>query len=399
MMAKKTVKDINVKGKKVLIRVDFNVPMKDGVITDENRIVEALPTIKYVLENGGRAIVFSHLGRVKDEADKAKNSLAPVAKRLSEHLNQNVNFVPFTRGEELEAAVNALKDGEVLMFENTRFEDLKGKKESNNDPELGKYWASLGDVFVNDAFGTAHRDAASNVGIAANISATVAGFLLEKEINFIGGTLENPARPFVAILGGAKVSDKIEVIQNLLKIADKVLIGGGMAFTFFKAMGYEVGKSLLEVDKVELAKELLEQANGKIELGNDVFTGKAFDPETERNVRAIDQIPADELGLDIGPNTINIFKSYIENAKTVVWNGPLGVFEFPKFAEGTKNVALTIASIKDRATTIIGGGDSAAAVIQFGLSDGFTHISTGGGASLEYLEGKVLPGIACVDDK
>ncbi len=399
MMAKKTVKDINVKGKKVLIRVDFNVPMKDGIITDENRIVEALPTIKYVLENGGRAIVFSHLGRVKDEADRAKNSLAPVAQRLSEHLNQTVNFVPFTRGVELESAVNALKDGEVLMFENTRFEDLKGKKESNNDPELGKYWASLGDVFVNDAFGTAHRDAASNVGIAANIESTVAGFLLEKEINFIGGTLENPARPFVAILGGAKVSDKIEVIQNLLKIADKVLIGGGMAFTFFKAMGYEVGKSLLEVDKVELAKELLEQANGKIELGDDVFTGKAFDPETERNVRAIDQIPADELGLDIGPNTMNIFKSYIENAKTVVWNGPLGVFEFPKFAEGTKSVAQTIASIKDRATTIIGGGDSAAAVIQFGLSDGFTHISTGGGASLEYLEGKVLPGIACVDDK
>lgn len=399
MMAKKTVKDINVKGKKVLIRVDFNVPMKDGIITDENRIVEALPTIKYVLENGGRAIVFSHLGRVKDEADRAKNSLAPVAQRLSEHLNQTVNFVPFTRGVELESAVNALKDGEILMFENTRFEDLKGKKESNNDPELGKYWASLGDVFVNDAFGTAHRDAASNVGIAANIESTVAGFLLEKEINFIGGTLEKPARPFVAILGGAKVSDKIEVIQNLLKIADKVLIGGGMAFTFFKAMGYEVGKSLLEVDKVELAKELLDQANGKIELGNDVFTGKAFDPETERNVRAIDQIPADELGLDIGPNTMNIFKSYIENAKTVVWNGPLGVFEFPRFAEGTKGVAQTIASIKDRATTIIGGGDSAAAVIQFGLSDGFTHISTGGGASLEYLEGKVLPGIACVDDK
>ena len=399
MMAKKTVKDIDVKGKKVLIRVDFNVPMKDGLITDENRIVEALPTIKYVLEHGGRAIVFSHLGRVKDEADRAKNSLAPVAKRLSEHLQQPVNFIPFTRGTELEDAVNALKNGEVLMFENTRFEDIEGKKESKNDPELGKYWASLGDVFVNDAFGTAHRDAASNVGIAANINTTVAGFLLEKEINFIGGTLENPARPFVAILGGAKVSDKIEVIQNLLKIADKVLIGGGMAFTFFKAMGYEVGKSLLEVDKVELAKELLEQAKGKIELGNDVYTGKAFDPETERNVRAIDQIPTDELGLDIGPNTIHIFKKYIEEAKTVVWNGPLGVFEFPKFAEGTKSVAHTIASIKDQATTIIGGGDSAAAVIQFGLSDGFTHISTGGGASLEYLEGKILPGIACVDDK
>lgn len=398
-MAKKSVRDIQVKGKKVLVRVDFNVPMKNGEITDENRIVEALPTIKYIIEQGGRAIVFSHLGRVKDEADKAKNSLAPVAKRLAELLNQSVAFIPQTRGKALEDAILGLQDGEVLMFENTRFEDIDGNKESKNNAELGKYWASLGDVFVNDAFGTAHRAAASNVGIAANIQSTVAGFLLEKEINFIGGTLENPERPFVAILGGAKVSDKIEVIQNLLKIADKVIIGGGMAFTFFKAMGYEVGKSLLEVDKVDLAKELLEQAQGKIELGTDVYTGKAFDAETERNVRPIDQIPADELGLDVGPETINIFKSYIKDAKTVVWNGPLGVFEFPKFAEGTKSIAKAIASIKDQATTIIGGGDSAAAVIQFGLQDGFTHISTGGGASLEYLEGKVLPGIACVDDK
>ena len=398
-MAKMTVKDIDIKGKKVLIRVDFNVPMKNGEITDENRIVEALPTIKYVIEQGGRAVVFSHLGRVKEEADKAKNSLAPVAKRLSEHLGQTVKFVPVTRGVELEVAVAGLQNGEVLMFENTRFEDIDGNKESKNNAELGKYWASLGDVFVNDAFGTAHRAAASNVGIASHVKTTVAGFLLEKEINFIGGTLENPERPFVAILGGAKVSDKIEVIQNLLKIADKVIIGGGMAFTFFKAMGYEVGKSLLEQDKVELAKELLTIANGKIELGNDVYTGKAFDAETERNIRSIDQIPADEMGLDVGPNTIEIFKSYIKNAKTVVWNGPLGVFEFPKFAEGTKSVAKTIASIKDQATTIIGGGDSAAAVIQFGLQDGFTHISTGGGASLEYLEGKVLPGIACVNDK
>jgi len=398
-MAKKTIRDIQVKGKKVLIRVDFNVPLKNGVITDENRIVEALPTIKYVLEQGGRAIVFSHLGRVKDEADKAKNSLEVVAKRLSEHLKQHVVFVPVTRGKVLEDAVANLKNGEILMFENTRFEDLDGNKESKNHPELGKYWASLGDVFVNDAFGTAHRDAASNVGIAANISSTVAGFLLEKEINFIGGTLENPKRPFVAILGGAKVSDKIEVIQNLLKIADKVLIGGGMAFTFFKAMGYEVGKSLLEVDKVELAKELLIQANGKIELGDDIYTGKAFDAETKKNVRNIQSIPADEMGLDIGPRTIAIFEKFIQEAKTVVWNGPLGVFEFPRFSEGTKSIALSIAGIKNQATTIIGGGDSAAAVIQFGLSDGFTHISTGGGASLEYLEGKVLPGIQCVDDK
>jgi phosphoglycerate kinase len=399
MMAKKTIRDIDVHGKKVLIRVDFNVPLKNGEISDENRIVEALPTIRYVLENGGKAIVFSHLGRVKDESDKAKNSLEVVAKRLGTHLKQEVVFVPVTRGKALEDAINALENGQVLMFENTRFEDIEGNKESKNNPELGAYWASLGDVFVNDAFGTAHRAAASNVGIAANIKQTVAGFLLEKEINFIGGTLENPERPFVAILGGAKVSDKIEVIQNLLKIADKVLIGGGMAFTFFKAMGYEVGKSLLELDKVELAKELLDQAQGKIELGDDIFTGKAFSADTEKNVRNIHEIPQDEMGLDIGPRTIEIFKSYIKSAKTVVWNGPMGVFEFPSFAEGTKSVALAAASIKDQATTIIGGGDSAAAVIQFGLADGFTHISTGGGASLEYLEGKVLPGIACVDDK
>ncbi|MDD3067626.1 MAG: phosphoglycerate kinase [Acholeplasmataceae bacterium] len=398
-MPKQTIRDLELKGKKVLIRVDFNVPLKDGVITDENRIVEALPTIQYILEKGGRAIVFSHLGRVKDESDKAKNSLSVVAKRLEEHLNQPVVFIPETRGKALEDAINKLNDGEVLMFENTRFEDLDGKKESKNDPELGRYWASLGDVFVNDAFGTAHRDAASNVGIASNIEHTVAGFLLEKEIKFIGGTLESPERPFVAILGGAKVSDKIEVIKNLLNISDYVLIGGGMIFTFYKAMGLEIGKSLLEADKVDLAKELLELGKGKIILGDDVITGKAFDADTEKNVRSIEDIPSDELGMDIGPRSIQLFEKYIQSAKTVVWNGPLGVFEFPRFAEGTRSIAQAIADIKDKATTIIGGGDSAAAVIQFGLKDGFSHISTGGGASLEYLEGKILPGIECVDDK
>ncbi|MCF7929970.1 MAG: phosphoglycerate kinase [Acholeplasmataceae bacterium] len=398
-MAKKTIRDIQVKGKKVLIRVDFNVPLKNGEISDENRIVQALPTIEYILEQGGRAIVFSHLGRVKDESDKADNSLEVVAKRLSVLLNKKVNFVPVTRGKVLEDAVNQLQDGEILMFENTRFEDLKGKKESKNDPELGKYWASLGDVFVNDAFGTAHRDAASNVGIASNIKDCVAGFLLEKEINFIGGTLENPKRPFVAILGGAKVSDKIEVIKNLLKVADKVLIGGGMAYTFFKAQGYEIGNSLLEADKIDLAKELLELGKGKIVLGDDVITAKTFDPESEKNVRNITSIPADEMGMDIGPRTIALFETYIATAKTVIWNGPLGVFEFPRFAEGTRSIAQSITEIKDQATTIIGGGDSAAAVIQFGLAEGFTHISTGGGASLEYLEGKLLPGIECVDNK
>lgn len=398
-MAKKTVRDIDIKGKKVLVRVDFNVPLKDGEISDENRIVQALPTIKYIMEQGGKAILFSHLGRIKEQSDLASKSLKVVAARLAELLNHEVKFVPETRGEELESAIAALKNGEILMFENTRFEDLDGKKESKNDPELGKYWASLGDVFVIDAFGTAHRAHASNVGISNNIETTVAGFLLEKEINFIGGTLEEPQRPFVAILGGAKVSDKIEVIKNLLKIADRVLIGGGMAYTFFKAQGYEIGKSLLEEDKIELAKELLELADGKICLGDDVITAKSFDPESEKNVRSIEDIPADEMGMDIGPRTIAAFEKYIKSAKTVVWNGPLGVFEFPRFADGTKSVAQALVEIKDSATTIIGGGDSAAAVIQFGLADGFTHISTGGGASLEYLEGKVLPGIACVDDK
>jgi phosphoglycerate kinase len=399
MMSKKTVRDLDIKNKKVLIRVDFNVPMKDGQISDENRIVEALPTIQYVLSQGGKAIVFSHLGRVKDEADKADNSLAIVATRLGEHLKQEVKFVPQTRGRVLEDAISTLKPGEILMFENTRFEDIVGKKESKNDPELGKYWASLGDVFVNDAFGTAHREAASNVGISANIKDTVAGFLLEKEINFIGGTLENPARPFVAILGGAKVSDKIEVIKNLLKIADHVLIGGGMAYTFFKAQGHEIGLSLLEPDKVELAKELLKIANGKIILGDDVITAKQFNPDSEKHVRTVGEIPADEMGMDIGPRTIARFESFIQDAKTVVWNGPVGVFEFPRFSEGTRSIAQAIVEIKDQATTIIGGGDSAAAVIQFGLAEGFTHISTGGGASLEYLEGKILPGIDCVDEK
>ncbi|VEU83181.1 phosphoglycerate kinase [Acholeplasma hippikon] len=398
-MAKKTLRDIELNGKKVLVRVDFNVPLaKDGSITDDTRIVAALPTIKYVMEKGGKAILFSHLGRIKTADDKATNSMRPVAERLSQLINKPVKFVGETRGAELEAAINELQPGEVLMFENTRFEDLDGNKESKNNPELGAYWASLGDVFINDAFGTAHRAHASNVGISSNIKEAVAGLLLEKEINFIGGALENPERPFVAILGGAKVSDKIEVITNLLNVADKVLIGGGMAFTFLKAMGYEVGKSLVELDKVDLAKELLAKANGKIELGFDVVTGKAFAADTETNIRDFDKIPVDEMGLDIGPKTIARFKEIIASAKTVVWNGPQGVFEMPAFENGTKQVALALAAIKDKATTIVGGGDSAAAVAQFGLEADFSHISTGGGASLEYLEGKVLPGIAAVHE-
>lgn len=397
-MTKKTVRDIEVSGKKVLIRVDFNVPMQDGKITDENRIVEALPTIKYVLENGGKAILFSHLGRVASAEDKKDATLAPVATRLSELLNQKVVFVPETRGAALESAINELKNGEILMFENTRFEDIEGKKESKNNPELGAYWASLGDVFVNDAFGTAHRAHASNAGIAANIKETVAGFLLEKEIKFIGGAVSNPKRPFVAILGGAKVSDKIEVISNLLKVADKVIIGGGMAYTFLKAQGFEIGTSLCELEKVELAKSLLDQAQGKIVLPIDfAFTSK-FANEPASHVGPITDIKADEMSLDIGPKSIEMFADILKTAKTVVWNGPMGVFEMSNYAKGTIGVCDAISKLTE-ATTIVGGGDSAAAAIQFGYASKFTHISTGGGASLEYLEGKALPGVEIVANK
>ncbi|MGL4868107.1 MAG: phosphoglycerate kinase [Cetobacterium sp.] len=399
-MAKKIVTDLSVAGKKVLMRVDFNVPMKDGKITDENRIVAALPTIKYVLENGGKVIAFSHLGKVKEAADLEKRNIEPVAKRLAELLGQPVTFINATRGEELETAVANLKDGEILMFQNTRFEDLDGKKESKNDTELGKYWASLGDLFVNDAFGTAHRAHASNVGIAANIGEgnTAAGFLMEKEIKFIGGAVDAPERPLVAILGGAKVSDKIGVIENLLVKADKILIGGAMMFTFFKALGKDTGKSLVEEDKVELAKSLLEKAEGKIILPIDTVICKEFSNEAPHSVVSVDAIPADEMGLDVGPATVKLFTEQLIGAKTVVWNGPMGVFEMSNYAKGTIGVCEAIANLKN-STTIIGGGDSAAAAISLGFADKFSHISTGGGASLEYLEGKALPGVDSISTK
>ncbi|AHI56883.1 phosphoglycerate kinase [Listeria ivanovii] len=396
-MAKKVVTDIDLKDKKVLVRVDFNVPMKDGKITNDNRIVAALPTIEYILEQNGKAILFSHLGKVKTEEDKEGKSLRPVAARLSELLGKEVKFVPTTRGPELEKAIAELKDGEVLLFENTRFEDIDGKKESKNDPELGKYWASLGDVFVNDAFGTAHRAHASNVGIASNLE-SAAGFLMEKEIKFIGGVVDNPARPLVAILGGAKVSDKIGVIENLLTKADKVLVGGGMTFTFMAAQGQEIGKSLLEADKVELAKGLLEKAGDKLVLPVDAVVSKEFSNDAPFHTVNADSIPADEMGLDIGQATIDLFTKELQGAKTVVWNGPMGVFELSNFAKGTIGVCEAIANLTD-ATTIIGGGDSAAAAMDLGFADKFTHISTGGGASLEYLEGKELPGVASISDK
>ena len=398
-MAKLTVKDVELKGKKVLVRVDFNVPIKDGVITNDNRITAALPTIKYILEQGGRAVLFSHLGRVKEEADKAGKSLAPVAKALSEKLGQDVVFPGTTRGAELEAAINELKDGEILLVENTRFEDIDGKKESKNDPELGKYWASLGDgIFVNDAFGTAHRAHASNVGISANVDKAVAGFLLENEIAYIQEAVEAPERPFVAILGGSKVSDKIGVIENLLSKADKVIIGGGMAYTFLKAQGYEIGTSLVEDDKLDLAKELLEKAAGKLILPLDHKVANAFAGYTEVKETTDQNIPAGFMGLDVASKTIADYNTQLEGAKTVVWNGPVGVFENPDFQAGT--VGLMEAIVKQPGVkSIIGGGDSAAAAINLGYADKFSWISTGGGASMELLEGKVLPGLAALTEK
>ncbi|HFC9355490.1 TPA: phosphoglycerate kinase [Enterococcus hirae] len=396
-MAKKTVKDIDLKDKKVLVRVDFNVPLKDGVITDDTRIKAALPTINYVLEQGGKAILFSHLGRVKTEEDKEGKSLAPVAKRLGELLGKEVTFVPETRGAELEAAINGMKDGDVVVFENTRFEDIDGKKESKNDADLGKYWASLGDVFVNDAFGTAHRAHASNVGIASTGIPTVAGFLMEKEIKFIGEAVEEPKRPMIAILGGAKVSDKIGVIENLIPKADKILIGGGMTYTFYEAKGIKIGNSLVEADKVELAKELIEKAGNKLVLPIDNVCAPEFSNDVETQVIEGD-IPEGLMALDIGPASVKLFADTLQGAKTVVWNGPMGVFEMSNFAKGTIGVCEAIANLED-ATTIIGGGDSAAAAEQLGFADKFTHISTGGGASLELLEGKELPGLAAINDK
>lgn len=405
-MAKLTVSDLELSGKKVLMRVDFNVPIKAGVIGNDNRIVAALPTIKYVLEHGGRAILFSHLGRIKSEDDKKDLSLAPVAARLGELLGQDVKFVPQTRGAELEAAIAALQDGEVLMVENTRFEDVadgqETKHESKNNDELGKYWASLGDdIFVNDAFGTAHRAHASNVGISANMSQAAAGFLMEKEIKFLGDAVANPVRPFVAIIGGAKVSDKIEIVKSLLEKADKVIVGGGMAYTFDAAKGYKIGNSLFEADKVELAKELMAEAGDKLVLPVDSVAADAFSNDAKTEVvDAAAGIPDGYMGLDIGPKSVKLFQDTLDGAKTVVWNGPMGVFEMPNFAKGTLAIAEELVKVTENGgTTIVGGGDSTAAVQQLGVADQLSHISTGGGASLEYLEGKELPGIAAITEK
>lgn len=404
-MAKLTVSDLDLEGKKVLMRVDFNVPIKDGVIGDDNRIQAALPTIKYVLDHKGRAILCSHLGRVKKEDDKAGLSLRPVAERLSNLLNKPVIFVPVTEGQQLEDAIAKMTDGSVLLFENTRYEDVVNgeyvKRESGNDPKLGEYWASLADEFINDAFGTAHRSHASNVGIAEAMhkadKPVAAGFLMEKEIQFLGEAVNNPKRPFVAILGGAKVSDKIGVIDNLLNKADKIIIGGGMTYTFYAAKGIKIGDSLVEKDKIDVAKSILEKGGDKIVLPSDNIVAKSYSNDAEHKVVEGD-IDDGWMALDIGPKSVQSFEAVLKDAKTVVWNGPMGVFEMPNYAQGTLNVGKFLGTLTD-ATTIVGGGDSTAAVKQLGVAEKLTHISTGGGASLQYLEGKTLPGIAAIDDK
>lgn len=395
MLNKKTIEDIEVAGKKVLVRCDFNVPLDENKnITDENRLIGALPTIKYLIDHKAKVILCSHLGRPKGEFNP-KFSLAPVAKRLSELLGQEVKMADDVIGDSAKALAASLKDGEVMLLENVRFH----KEEEKNDPEFAKALASLAEVYVNDAFGTAHRAHASTAGIA-NYLPAVCGYLIKKEIEIMGKALSNPERPFVAILGGAKVSDKIGVIENLLDKVDYLIIGGGMAYTFLKAKGYEIGTSICEDEKIELATNIMEKAQQKgVELLLPVETvvAKEFSADSEPVVVPSDKIPADMMGMDIGPKTIELFSEVVKKAKTVIWNGPMGVFEFPKFAVGTKAIAKALAETD--AVTIIGGGDSAAAVAQLGFADKMTHISTGGGASLEYLEGIELPGIAALNDK
>lgn len=393
---KKSIKDFDLDNKKVIIRVDFNVPIKDGNITDDNRIKESLKTIQYAIDNNAKVILMSHLGRVKEEQDLEKNTLEPVALRLSELLDKDLVFVDMTRGKELEDAINEMKPKDVLLIQNTRYEDLDGKKESKNDPELGAYWASLGDIYINDAFGTAHRAHASNVGIASHLPNGI-GFLIEKELENLLPAINEPERPLTVILGGSKVSDKIGVIENLVKIADHILIGGGMAFTFLKAAGLPIGKSLLDEENIEFCKKILKEHEDKIVLPIDVVCSKSIEKPTDVRECFISDIKDDEIGLDIGNQSVKLFKQHINDSKTIIWNGPVGMFEEKAYEKGTKEIckALTESGSK----TIVGGGDSASAAINFGYKEKFSHISTGGGASLELLEGKVLPGIDIINEK
>lgn len=393
---KKTIEDVEVRGKRVLVRCDFNVPLAEGRITDENRLVGAMPTIKYLIENGAKVILCSHLGKAK--GPDATKTLAPVAKRLSEMLGKEVVFAAddVVVGENAKAAVASMKDGDVVLLENTRFRPEEGKNEESFSKDL----ASLADIFVNDAFGTAHRAHCSTVGVTQFVPVSVCGYLIQKELKFLGEAVENPVRPFVAILGGAKVSDKINVINNLLEKVDTLIIGGGMAYTFLKAQGFSIGTSLLEADKVDYAKEMMDKAEAKgvkLLLPVDNVVGDKFAADATTVITEDQNIPEGHMGLDIGPKTAELYANAVKEAKTVIWNGPMGVFEFENFAKGTIAVAKAMAD--SDATTVIGGGDSAAAVNILGFGDKMTHISTGGGASLEFLEGKALPGIEALNDK
>lgn len=390
----KTIQDFDLNNKKVIIRVDFNVPHKGDQITDDNRIKMSLETIQYALSKGAKVILMSHLGRVKSEEDKIENNLEIVLPRLEQLLNQKVLFSSVTRGQELEEKVNQLKPGQALLVQNTRYEDLDGKKESSNDLELSKYWASLGDIFINDAFGTCHRSHASNVGIASFLPSGI-GFLVEKELKALD--MKNAEKPLSIILGGSKVSDKISLIENLAQIADYILIGGGMAYTFLKASGIEIGSSLLDEDSIPFCQKMLQQYSDKIILPIDSVNAVEIKENTEYRECFINEIKSNEIGLDIGYNTVKLFRSYLEKSKTIIWNGPVGMFEVKPFDQGTKAICEVLKNIP--AKKIVGGGDTASAVIQLGYQNIFDHISTGGGASLELLEGKKLPGVEVIYEK
>ncbi len=390
---KKTIRDYDLKGKKVIIRVDFNVPMKDSMITDDNRIKESLETIKYAVLHEAKVILLSHLGRIKTEEDKNGKSLRPVAVRLSELLEKPILFVYETRGKRVEEAVANMKNGDIVLLENTRFEDVDGKKESHSDAELGKYWAELGDIYINDAFGTSHREHASNVGVASRLPNGI-GFLIEKELKYLEPAINDPEQPFTVILGGSKVNDKIGVIENLVHKADFILIGGGMAYTFLKAQGKEIGSSLCDDENLQFCKEILSSYCDKIILPVDSLCTKSLDSKDGIIKTDFD---SDDIGVDIGPKTVELFKKYLDISKTIIWNGPVGIFEEPAFSEGTKRICEILK--QNHGITILGGGDTASAAINFGYKEFMTHISTGGGASLEMLEGKDLPGISIITER
>ena len=393
---KKTIKDYDLGGKKVIIRCDFNVPVQNGIIKDESRIKASLKTIRYALKNNAKIILMSHLGRIKTEEDKQKYTLKPIAESLSKHLRKKIIFIDETHGPKLEKAIKNMKEKDIILIENTRFEDLNGKKESNNDKNLGQYWASLGDIFINDAFGTIHRSHASNLGIASNIPSGL-GFLVESEIKKLTKLTKNPKKPYTIILGGSKVSDKIGVINNLITKADYILIGGGMAFTFLKAAGFGIGSSLCEKEKIPFCQEMLDKYSDKIILPIDVITASEIKENVQTNERFLGEIAEEEIGLDIGPKTAEVFKQYLDDCKTIFWNGPLGYFEIKAFSNGTKKIFDII--VQTKAYTVVGGGDTARAAVTFNYQDKVSHVSTGGGAALAYLEEKELPALSIINEK